>query len=176
MRKVFTLILVTAAAGVFAQVKWQNAAPSKDFGDIHAKTEQTYGVGTLASGYTNESDAEAGLKTEQTYGVGTLACGYTKESGAEAPDVQDWAIALGASKLSGSDFNLYPTNATDIVHIDANVPGLITIFVFDAHGIRMKADRFEGHYDLDVSNYEKGLYFVRLGRNGLYVSQKFIKQ
>ena len=82
---------------------------------------------------------------------------------------------FSGSKVTLDDFNVYPTLANDVVHITSNLDGLVQVVVFSLNGELKKNTRFEGSYDLDITDYAHGTYVVRIGRAGEVFTFKFVR-
>ncbi len=126
------------------------------------------------SGYMQESDV---IVEDSEFGdedLPTLQQSYTTEKHAKGFTYGNSPFFSG-SKVTGDDFSLYPTLATDVVHVTSNLDGLVRMVVYDLNGDVKLVTRFESSFDLDVSGYGHGTFVVRIGRGGEYFTFKFLR-
>jgi len=85
------------------------------------------------------------------------------------PDI----AAVGQVPVLGNDVNIYPVPAKSTLHITAQ--GTQSISVFNLVGQQVWAGTMTGDLDIPVSEWVKGMYFVRLtNANNQVVSRKFV--
>jgi hypothetical protein len=83
-------------------------------------------------------------------------------------------------QLDGNDINIFPNPATDMarVSINHNFISDFTVDVYNATGIliiSLKKDKVENIFDLDMKNFPKGLYIIRLHNPEINYQLKIVK-
>jgi hypothetical protein len=93
--------------------------------------------------------------------------------------VQDWLVSIGLNATTGSGslvaepVLIYPNPTSDFLYIE--LKDLSYISLFDLMGrLSYSEDNVKGKLTLDVSEFEKGLYFLRLYLEDGSVLQKKI--
>lgn len=88
---------------------------------------------------------------------GAVDPGFT-QSTMEIDYVRIYQNVLDSEDFTASDFKIYPNPATDILHIETQIP-FNSIRLFDIHGreVYSKSENLEA---IDVSAYEAGIYFL----------------
>lgn len=99
-------------------------------------------------------------------------------------DISGAAIALdirmpvGGTNLINRDVahvNVYPNPAKDILYLDVNVKGVLK--VFDISGREVMKKEMNGlPVSIDISQFEKGIYFLDIQSHQLQGKSKFIKE
>lgn len=70
---------------------------------------------------------------------------------------------------------IYPNPATDIVHLD--LPINSKVHVFDNTGRKViSVTSNQALHEIDVSDLQQGIYFVRIENEGQYASRSFVKR
>ncbi len=151
-------------------------------GEVQGKIRQTSPLSTLEAMAPSKVAGEKG----EVYEMVLYASNLSELDAAPSDDAKDTPFKESgedvkikfptAQKLVVQDFTVYPTAATNIVNVEAQLDGLVKMFVVSMTGEVKTRVRFEGSYTLDVSNYAKGTYVIRIGRGSDYVTYKFMKQ
>ena len=88
---------------------------------------------------------------------------------------------LGVEGFNLLGFSMYPNPTTNYVNLSfSNASKNIDIAVFDVLGkqvfSKQKAELIDSSFTLDVSNYNNGLYFVKINSEGKTITKKLIKK
>jgi len=77
---------------------------------------------------------------------------------------------------SNDDVSIYPNPVKTMLNIDITTTSII--FVYDANGKQItSSENIKGRaFELDVSHFLKGLYFIRIQTNNYIIYRKFIKE
>jgi PKD repeat protein len=98
-------------------------------------------------------------------GLGNLKCILTNSSG--CVDTAYISLNIGTTGYSqnlDSKINIFPNPTFDIVFIDGLEENtIISLEIFDIHGKLILLDKIKKYGFLDFSNYEQGVYFVKIG-------------
>ncbi|MFC7446235.1 MULTISPECIES: T9SS type A sorting domain-containing protein [Mesoflavibacter] len=88
---------------------------------------------------------------------------------------------LGVEGFNLLEFSMYPNPTTNYVNLSfSNASKNIDIAVYDVLGkqvfSKQKAELIDSSFTLDVSNYNNGLYFVKINSEGKTITKKLIKK
>jgi hypothetical protein len=73
--------------------------------------------------------------------------------------------------------NIYPNPANDILTIETSQPGLHFTEIISLNGQLQYSDRMEGPtHQIDLSSFQKGIYFITIRCKDYIVTEKIIKQ
>lgn len=101
---------------------------------------------------------------------------------------QGWELNYSATPLSvqenqGSYLLISPNPASDFLYLETNLPdkNLVNIEIYNSTGALMLTKMVNGYSDklreqLDISNFAKGIYFIKLTSDKFRQTQRFIKQ
>jgi hypothetical protein len=83
----------------------------------------------------------------------------------------------GMVKYIKDDFKIYPNPANDLFTIESSRPGQHSIEITSLNGKLLYTDRMEGPvHQIDLSSFEKGLYFITVRFRDYVRTEKIIKQ
>ncbi|MBL4662264.1 MAG: T9SS type A sorting domain-containing protein [Flavobacteriaceae bacterium] len=82
---------------------------------------------------------------------------------------------LGIEDAAIGSINIYPNPVTDILTIDVSNSSITALFVYDTLG-KLVLQKERGFYQLDVSSFPTGLFFIQLETDGGVFTQKIIKK
>ncbi len=82
---------------------------------------------------------------------------------------------LGVEENTTADFSVYPNPATDILYIQTNAIGSVSVNMYDMLGKEVFAANGVTN-SIDISNLTKGMYIVRIATNDGSITKKIIKQ
>ncbi len=87
------------------------------------------------------------------------------------------AVGLNKNERFDSHYKIYPNPADNKVTIENVSPGTGThhIAITNVTGSLIYEGSYRNHISLDISSYQKGVYFVRISRQGKSLVSKFIK-
>lgn len=85
---------------------------------------------------------------------------------------------IGLSELDNtSKILLSPNPATDIIHVEFQDAESYQIAIIDTKGIIHYSNQIANQaQEIDISNFESGIYFIRLFSKGRVMNRKFVKQ
>ena len=85
--------------------------------------------------------------------------------------------SLSIEEFDTDDFSIYPNPANNEVNIKWTKPEIVTLRIYNSLGKIMfyakNLEVFNGH-KIDVSNFEQGIYFVKLNSDYGEVTKKLI--
>lgn len=85
-------------------------------------------------------------------------------------------IITSVADMQVNLFSFSPNPTTGIVNIVTNTPDVVSIKVYNVAGVILFANQFEGNYQLDMRNAEKGLYFISIqAKYGTQVKKLILK-
>jgi hypothetical protein len=84
-------------------------------------------------------------------------------------------LILGVNENQVSSFKIYPNPSNGIVHIDSKKEIVRRVSVFDAMGKRIFSKQ-ENSNEIDISNLQNGMYFLRITTDSGEFVQKIIKE
>ena len=132
-----------------------------------AATEWT----TIAATGENMTATVEGLEAEMAYEYKAFA---TTASGTVEGEVMSFTTLAGLNDAETINAMIYPNPADDKAIISVSVAGA-KIVVSDMQGrIIMSDDMIEANYDLNVSNYAAGVYYIRIISGNTVSTQKLI--
>ena len=102
----------------------------------------------------------------------------TKDWARGGKNVYYWSelITSYPSKFFDLNFNIYPNPAKDILFIESNRPGKHFIAITSLNGQILYMDRMEGPtHQIDLSSFQKGLYFITVRSRDYVRTEKIIK-
>jgi hypothetical protein len=71
---------------------------------------------------------------------------------------------------------IYPNPTNDILTIETSVPALHTIEITSLNGQLLYSDKIEGSsHQIDLSSFQKGLYFITIRSRDYVRTEKIIK-
>ncbi len=82
----------------------------------------------------------------------------------------------GINEADAGDPIRVSTLVTDKIHVDAGRAVKVTYELYDAVGRKIGEGEKNGQFDLDVRNFKRGLYFLRLHTDNMAVMYKVVKQ
>ncbi len=71
---------------------------------------------------------------------------------------------------------LYPNPSSDWVNIEAAKGSKYSISIYNVEGRMVAHDNFSNRWNINVSNWQKGVYFVKIGLDGQIFTQKLLVQ
>jgi hypothetical protein len=117
----------------------------------------------------------AGAATQQ----GTHAYFITSqyEEGESQPSDTAIVIATRIGELGDDEFAVYPNPAIDEINIESDSK-INTIILLNVTGQQVvKIDKVNNdHYILNMSNYQPGVYFLRINKDGKWINKKVVKE
>lgn len=112
----------------------------------------------------------------QDYGVDMV---YAKKGEKEFGTKDDtYEIATGIFNLQSTDIHLYPNPSSDILNISLplSLPN-VNIKIFDITGKQILTKSFENQrIKIDISNFRKGIYSLRINYGNQYLNKRFVKK
>ena len=116
-------------------------------------------------------------------GYGKAQLIRTDSLGCTLPNCLDTNLHLGFKEfeeIQKQDLILYPNPAIDRIQIAINQQGekVEKVVIYDINGREILNKSYNEYLvNIDVSNYNKGVYIVSvIGRNGAVFNKKFIKE
>jgi hypothetical protein len=84
-------------------------------------------------------------------------------------------VAAGMGDKSKSLVNIYPNPASDYVYVDLSISGKLELL--DMHGrLILSTEVLRGTKQLNVSNLEPGIYFIRISSGNTIITERLIIQ
>tara|TARA_B100000902_G_C27302837_1_gene913799 strand:+ start:1013 stop:2116 length:1104 start_codon:yes stop_codon:yes gene_type:complete len=88
----------------------------------------------------------------------------------------DAAPSANNNILSSDLFEVYPVPTNDKIFIKTNLEDIINISLFDVSGKELSTSFFTKEVDLDLSEYDKGIYFLQIQKdNGSLIKKVIIE-
>ena len=87
-------------------------------------------------------------------------------------------VAVGKNHLvyESKDLNLYPNPANTHITIETGVSELYTLRITSLNGQQLFNKEMEGHtHQLDLSSFQKGIYFITIRSNDFITTRKVVK-
>lgn len=72
------------------------------------------------------------------------------------------------------DVTIYPNPTHGVFTISTKEQGNFRLEIFDVSGKEVKSGRLNGMEQVDLTPFDKGIYLVRLSKDGIYVTKKII--
>ena len=110
-------------------------------------------------------------------GVHTITYSYTDGNGctnSESVDIEIVECTNSIFETSGTAFEIYPNPTNKNVHIEFD--GLFMYELMDSRGRLLLNGFAQSSIDMDVSNFESGVYFVNVIQNQKTYTSRIIKQ
>lgn len=73
-----------------------------------------------------------------------------------------------------AELRVYPNPSSGIVYVETNIENKYNISVYDVRGSRIFSDNDFEDGKLDLSNIDKGIYFISIDKNGEQISRRII--
>lgn len=132
-----------------------------------------------SAGHTREVVAvNKGIWSAGTFVSATPPLEYIGNGGQNG--AQFWGTALGIDEFeSGSSFLIYPNPTNSILNIQLNNSITIgTIYVFNLLGKEIFTQKINSvnQSEIDVSNFNDGLYFIKISTDSSSDTKRFLKQ
>lgn len=83
---------------------------------------------------------------------------------------------LSSNDFSISDFRIYPNPANDFITIESNTVQISSVNVYDVLGKNVLSQNELANNRLDVSNFDSGIYFVKISSEDASITKKIIIQ
>jgi hypothetical protein len=82
-----------------------------------------------------------------------------------------------STEMEELELKLYPNPATDRLNILAHGAEDMKVFIFNATGQQVYyGEELDNHEVIDISNFEKGFYIVKVITDGEVITSKLLKQ
>lgn len=110
-------------------------------------------------------------------GVHTITYAYTDANGCANTGTVDLEVVECTNSLiesSVNEFEIYPNPANKNIHIEFN--GLFEYELLDSRGRLLISGYSQSSIDIDVSNFESGVYLVNVKQNQKTYTARVIKQ
>ena len=86
-------------------------------------------------------------------------------------------FGVGIDNVFTVQFKIYPNPANDLLTIETNQPGQYFFEITSLNGQLLYTNKMEGPtHQIDLSSYEKGLYFITVRSRDFVKTEKIIKQ
>ncbi len=83
---------------------------------------------------------------------------------------------VGINNTKPTGFNIYPNPANDLLTIKTNESGQHTIEIHSLNGQLLYSNKIEGPtHQIDLSSFQKGLYFITVRSRDYVITEKIIK-
>lgn len=83
----------------------------------------------------------------------------------------------GLNEYKNEDLNIYPNPTNNLLNIEISTPGQLLIEITSLNGQLLYTGRMEGPtHQIDLSSFEKGLYFITVRSRNYARTEKLIKQ
>jgi len=84
--------------------------------------------------------------------------------------------ASGVDEYVNAGIRIYPNPANDLLTVESNVPGQHFIEITSLNGQLLYSDKMEGPtHQIDLSSFQKGLYFITIRSRDYVRTEKIIK-
>ena len=145
-------------------------------------------ISNLTLGYTNTFKLKNGLSgplkgnfySKNVAGSATVKIRLAYVNGAHDADTitlmaKGWATGLNSAKKQ-AEVSFYPNPAKDVITLRYNSVKPIEVTVFNVLGAKVKTFTHNGtETALNISDLDKGMYFIRFNDNGNMVAKSFSK-
>jgi hypothetical protein len=85
--------------------------------------------------------------------------------------------ATGMVDCTKDEFYIYPNPSNGLLKIETKQPGQHYIEIISLNGQLLYTDKMEGpNHQIDLSSFEKGLYFITVRSRNYVRTEKIIKQ
>ena len=90
----------------------------------------------------------------------------------------DSPLLLANSTINYNSFNIYPNPAKDLIHIDISQlkQDDLQVRIIDLSGKELFTKSIDNNEVINISDFQKGLYFVQIFGNNVCLSNKFVKE
>ncbi len=144
-------------------------------------TPLTLTQGSPTGGVYSGSGVTGGIFNPASVTVGTYQITYTYTDNNQCTGSSQNSIVVsncaGMSELNENSFLIYPNPANESIVISSNSDLIKSVQLFDNTGrlvVAQETAEFVSSIQLDVSNYEQGVYTVRINSGSNRVIQKIV--
>ncbi len=102
--------------------------------------------------------------------------GKLSNFGSAALSFNNSIIGIDESIKDMDFIRIYPNPTTDKFFIEINKTGNVNLAIFDMTGRNIYTSTFTNKTEIDLSDFQKGFYFVRLSNSDITIIRRIIKQ